>query len=162
MNPLPVSQDTNACLGTYCRLTKEWDKLSTPFQDKVLSDLRALIRHRVAHSGQMWPKDELRPYNDQARFEEEFLSLSVLPADSEAEDNVCLVGPAERTRQATPPAARAPEPRPESPASVPDTTVSVEIPTEPASPRLIPVSEERLRALTEPISALPKPLKDTE
>jgi hypothetical protein len=85
--------------GTYHRLIKEWDKLSYATQGKILNDLQVLIRHRVAISGQLWPKDEIKPHDDQHRFEEEFLAFSVLSSDSDAEDENRPSGPAPRTRQ---------------------------------------------------------------
>lgn len=49
----------------------------------------------------MWPRDEMRPHGDQARFEEEFLALNVLP-ESDREDEVQVVIPVRRRRQLSP------------------------------------------------------------
>ena len=55
-------------------------------QNKLISDLKGLIEHRLASSGNMWPSEDSRPFDDQRGYEEEFLNLRVVPDGSDTEE----------------------------------------------------------------------------
>jgi hypothetical protein len=132
MSSLVVAILINVMIGTYNRLSAEWDALSLPVQKKLKDELVAAIKARQELEGNVKVANE-RPFNDQRRLEGDFLKwnpphLQQLRSAAQANDPTWLdlrysPSPSPPTstceRTATPPVVLTPAPVLLSPIQMP-------------------------------------------